>query len=255
MNFLTAVHTDVGIKKHTNQDSILIKEANTDYGKICLAVICDGMGGLWKGELASATLIRSFSKWFEEKFPDYLSTGMKSQVIQRSMEKVITTCGSRISHYAAKEHSLMGTTVVALLLTEKKYYVIHVGDSRGYELTSHMIQLTKDQTVVQREIDRGRMTKEEAQKDPRKNVLLQCVGASDLIKPAFYEGVTKKNSCYLLCSDGFYRVIKPQEIYQRLNPSRMSSEKVMENQLINLTELNKYRKEIDNISAVLIKTC
>lgn len=254
MNFLTAVYTDVGMKKHTNQDSILIKEAITDYGKICLSVICDGMGGLWKGELASAALVRSFSKWFEETFPDYLSTGMNSRIIQRSMEKVITTTGSRISHYAKKEHSLMGTTVVALLLTEKRYYVIHVGDSRAYELTGQIDQLTKDQTFVQREIERGRMTMEEARNDPRKNILLQCVGASESIKPAFYEGVTKKNSCYLLCSDGFYRRISHQEMFQSLNPSRMTSEEVMKNQLIDLTERNKYRKEVDNISAVLIKT-
>ena len=61
MEFLSAVHTDIGIRKNTNQDSVLIKEAFTDYGEVMLAVVCDGMGGLAKGEVASATLVRAFS--------------------------------------------------------------------------------------------------------------------------------------------------------------------------------------------------
>ena len=61
MNFLTAFHTDIGIKKKTNQDSLLIHQARTDTGNVLLAVICDGMGGLAKGEVASACMIRAFS--------------------------------------------------------------------------------------------------------------------------------------------------------------------------------------------------
>ena len=61
MNFLTAAHTDVGIRKKTNQDSLMVRVADTEYGQVCMAVMCDGMGGLSKGELASATLSRLFS--------------------------------------------------------------------------------------------------------------------------------------------------------------------------------------------------
>ena len=68
MEFLSAVHTDKGIKKNTNQDSVLIKEAVTDHGKVFFAAVCDGMGGLAKGEVASATLVRAFSDWFENRF-------------------------------------------------------------------------------------------------------------------------------------------------------------------------------------------
>ena len=62
MGFLSIAHSDVGIKKNTNQDSVLIKEAMTDYGEVLLAVVCDGMGGLAKGEGASAALMRAFSR-------------------------------------------------------------------------------------------------------------------------------------------------------------------------------------------------
>ena len=69
IQFLTALHTDVGIIKETNQDSLCIKSAKTDIGNILLAVVCDGMGGLKKGELASATVIRRFSYWFDNELP------------------------------------------------------------------------------------------------------------------------------------------------------------------------------------------
>ena len=70
MDFLIAAHTDVGIRKKTNQDSVLIKVADTDCGKVCFAAVCDGMGGLRKGELASASeifqigLIVNFRKFY-----------------------------------------------------------------------------------------------------------------------------------------------------------------------------------------------
>ena len=89
MEFLSAVHTDIGIRKNTNQDSVLIKEAFTDYGEVMLAVVCDGMGGLAKGEVASDTLVRAFSSWFEEKFPWILYEKRKAQqdaVLKESIE-------------------------------------------------------------------------------------------------------------------------------------------------------------------------
>lgn len=65
MNFITEAHTDVGIKKKTNQDSVLILEADTEYGNIALAAICDGMGGLANGEVASASLVKAYAAWFQ----------------------------------------------------------------------------------------------------------------------------------------------------------------------------------------------
>ena len=70
MKFNVAIHTDVGIRKETNQDSLCLKQAETDKGVILLAIICDGMGGLEKGEVASATVITAFSKWFETELTD-----------------------------------------------------------------------------------------------------------------------------------------------------------------------------------------
>ena len=69
MPFKVEMHTDIGIRKETNQDSMCVKEAQTDKGNILFTVICDGMGGLEKGEVASATIINAFSTWFENELP------------------------------------------------------------------------------------------------------------------------------------------------------------------------------------------
>ena len=69
MRFQATADTDKGIVKSTNQDSLLIKHGEYFGGEVLLAALCDGMGGLSKGELASAAVIRQFSRWFEEELP------------------------------------------------------------------------------------------------------------------------------------------------------------------------------------------
>ena len=72
MRYTVVAETDIGIRKNINQDSVLVKHAETELGEILLAVVCDGMGGMDKGELASATVIRSFATWFEQELPKEL---------------------------------------------------------------------------------------------------------------------------------------------------------------------------------------
>lgn len=100
MDFLIAAHTDVGIRKKTNQDSVLIKVADTDCGKVCFAAVCDGMGGLRKGELASATLIRDFSDWFDSEFPEIL------YVKPEEMNTVASNIENKISEWQAAVQKL-----------------------------------------------------------------------------------------------------------------------------------------------------
>lgn len=254
MNFLTAFHTDVGIKKNTNQDSLLIHQAQTDAGNVLLAVLCDGMGGLAKGEVASACMIRAFSDWFRLEFPTMLNEGLQPEALRGSWERLVNSVNQKITSYSVENGVSMGTTCVALLMVDATYYIMNIGDSRVYLIFDDIYQLTKDQTYVQREIDAGRMTREEARADPQRNVLLQCVGASAVIEPDFITGQMQVNQCYMLCSDGFRHVIEPQEFRQCLNPQVSESAGAMQQNLVYLTELNKQRMEMDNITAILIRT-
>lgn len=255
MNFLTAVHTDVGIKKKTNQDAVLVKVADTDYGRVLLAVICDGMGGLAKGEVASATLIRAFSSWFEDRLPGLLKQGLTDEALCGEWDELIMEMNRKISDYGTDHRLSLGTTAVGLLLVDTKYYIVNIGDSRVYQITDRLLQLTKDQTYIQREMDLGNMTYEEAMRDPQRNMLLQCVGASTEILPEYHTGTFEKNTVFMLCSDGFRHLVPPDELYQYLNPHILKTEEEMSGQAEYLTELNKYRKEPDNISVALIKAC
>ena len=131
---------------------------------------------------------------------------------------------------------------------------MNIGERRIYLISDNIYQLTKDQTYVQREMDAGRMTYEESLRDPQRNVLLQCVGASPVIEPDFFMGDVQINQCYMLCCDGFRHVIDPREFYQYLNPKVCSEPQTVQRNLIALTELNKQRQETDNITAALIRT-
>ena len=253
MNYMVSAHSDVGIRKNTNQDSVLLQVAQTSLGNIALCVMCDGMGGLAKGELASATLIRAFSQWFQYNLPELLKQGFTEAGLKAEWTSLILEQGKKISDFGRYHGFNLGTTVAALLLFENAYYIINVGDSRVYKINSQLSQLTKDQTYVQREIDAGRMTPEEARKDPQRNVLLQCVGASEFIEPDFYSGYLTQNDVFMLCSDGFRHIVTPEEIFRYLNPSMLLTEKNMLENSVYLTDLNKYRLEEDNISVALIK--
>lgn len=261
MGFLSAAHSDVGIKKSTNQDSVLIKEALTDYGGVMLAVVCDGMGGLAKGEVASAALIRAFSDWFEKIFPEILyeerqTNGIDRMELENSLNQLVIEVNKKISKYGESFHVAMGTTAALLLLAEDRYYILNVGDSRVYKIDQEKItRLTKDQTFVQKEIDQGNMTEEEARNHPKRNVLLQCVGASEVIIPEFSYGTYEKDEVFMICSDGFRHLISDEEFYKLMNPEQLKTEKNMQDAAVYCTELNKSRQEKDNISVILIRTC
>lgn len=253
MNYLTAVHTDVGIKKSTNQDSALIMQAKSGIGNVLFAVICDGMGGLAKGEVASSAVILELAKWFEDTLPALILLNNKKEAIFDSWREIVYRMNDKLSSYGKSNHLSLGTTVVAALFAGNEYYILNIGDSRAYCIYDKLYHLTKDQTFIQREIDMGRMTYEEAEKSPQRNVLLQCIGASDFIEPDFYSGTLQKGQIYMLCSDGFRHVITEQELFDTLNPGVLISEQTMLDNAVYLTELNKYRREQDNISVLLVR--
>ena len=257
MNFLTATHTDVGTRKKTNQDSMIIMQAETKLGNVLFASVCDGMGGLAKGEVASAAMVNAFARWFEKDLPALLEQNADGTVQEESLWKqwsaLIDSTSRSIEAYGRDIHIVLGTTAVGVLVIGEDYYTLNVGDSRVYLLADNIYQLTKDQTYVQREMDAGRMTFEQTLTDPQRSVLLQCIGASQIVRPVFSHGKTAAGHVFLLCCDGFRHVIAPQEFYQAFHPSQMTNEEIMKQRLVEMTHLNIERREDDNISALLVK--
>ena len=253
MSFLATVHTDAGIGKENNQDSALQIEARTDFGDVMLSVVCDGMGGHDKGEVASATVIEAFGEWFEKELPKLIHLEDVERMIFGEWEELILDCNQKISAYADELRIKMGTTLNAILFLRGRYYIANVGDSRAYLLSDGLYQLTKDQTLVQREVDMGRLTAEKAAVSPRRNILLQCVGASPIVTPDYYSGSFAAGQVYMQCSDGFRHVVTGEEIYRYLNTQELTDERKMADNAVYLTELNKNRQEKDNITVLLVK--
>lgn len=251
MKFIAAADTDVGISKKSNQDSLCIKCADTSKGAVVMAIVCDGMGGLDKGELASAVVIRAFDRWFENMLPELIEDG-DWEKIRRSWETMLRDLNLGISEYGSEAEMTLGTTFCAMLIIESRYMLFNVGDSRAYRLSSEMEQLTEDQTYVQREINRGNLTPEQAMTHPKRSILLQCVGASRVVVPDVSFGKVNHGDNYMLCSDGFRHVISTDEMMEKLNVSGGCTKADIRRNIRELIETVKSRKEKDNISALLI---
>lgn len=251
MRYMATADTDVGIVKTTNQDSVLIKHAVTEVGEVLMAIVCDGMGGLAKGELASATVIRAFSEWFDEELPFELEN-IDMRVIGGKWSLLLKSLNIKIMEFGQRLGANLGTTFSGILFVNDKYVIAHVGDTRIYQIGSSLNQLTTDQTFIAREISRGTMTVEQAKTDKRRNLLLQCVGASKNVEPQVLCGSAEKGA-YMICSDGFRHEITEAEMYESLNPINFMNKNAMHNNARYLIEQIKARQERDNISVVLIK--
>lgn len=254
MKYVFACCTDRGTGRKNNQDSLLIKQAVYGKEQILLAMVCDGMGGLKRGEVASAALVRSFSEWFEQKLPSLLHTSLTEAKLFRSWGMLLQTMDRRIEAYGQRHDVALGTTVTAMLFARKAYYIMHVGDSRVYEVRRGIRQLTRDQTLVQQEVECGLLTRDEAERDARRNVLLQCVGASGEVSPMCRKGTLRKDTVYMLCCDGFRHMVSEKEMRKGLRPSRMKEERMMERQLAGLVRMNQDRGEQDDISVIAVRT-
>ena len=253
MRFLSAAHTDIGITKQINQDSFCLKIAKTQKKNIAFSVLCDGMGGLKKGELASSSVVNTFSEWFEKELPYVVDKSDDFNIIISMWRKIIISQGKKIYDYGHSRGISLGTTITAILIIDDNYVAVNVGDSRIYKIKKEIEQITKDHTLVEYEVQQHKITAEQAKTDNRKNILLQCIGASTVIKPDFFIGKVDEEDIFLLCSDGFRHEILEEEMYGILAPQVLSSEKIMKKSLVDLIELNKSRNEKDNITAVLIK--
>lgn len=252
-SFLKAYHTDIGIKKLTNQDSILLQESQCGGEDILLAVLCDGMGGLKKGELASATVVCAFADWFRQQYA-YGQAFWDPGRIQEQWEEIIYDCNRRMIDYGVREGVQIGTTLTAVMIRRSgSYLVSHIGDTRAYYVSDKLEQLTEDHTLMTREIRCGNITEEQALTDSRRNILMQCIGVNQSVEPQFLSGNLLPGHAILLCSDGFRHEISQEELLKYLKPDRFYKDEEIKSILVDLVDMNKQRKETDNISAIYLK--
>lgn len=251
MNFVSNFCTDVGITKRVNQDSLCIKQAQTSQGKILMAVICDGMGGMKSGEIASAMTVSAFSDWFLKELPTLLNDNL-TEVIEQQWNKLIITSNEKIRQYGIEHDIQLGTTVTAVLILENGIcYLSHVGDTRLYMINQKTEQITEDQTLVAREVRDGIITAEQAIADSRRSILLQCVGVSEKVYPFFGTYTYTAGMSFLLCTDGFWHGFEQNRMQYYCERKSWTSMEIEET-LRFIVEQNKKNGEKDNITAILI---
>lgn len=255
MNFNVAYLSDIGNTKKVNQDALGFKEIEFDGKKYALVVVCDGMGGLQKGEMASATVVKSLLTWFEKEFPS-ICDDFDYAHIQKELEIKIIKCNKTLHEYGAKEDIKLGTTLSAILIRDDGLYLIsNVGDSRVYLINKeNAVQLTEDQTFVAREIMQNRMTVEEARESKYKNVLTQCIGVNESVETLFYRGKALSGEVFLACSDGFRHYLSETDLYNNLYEIiDLDDETKWTDKLKEITEDNKNKGEKDNITSIVLR--
>lgn len=236
---------------YTNQDSILIKHATYDNNEVLMAIVCDGMGGLSRGEIASAAVIREFEKWFMKELPFELKR-IDMNVIGYKWSLLLRSLNISIQEYGQKFSERLGTTFTGTLFINNQFVVVHVGDTRLYHIDTSLKQMTNDHTYVAREVLKGTLTPEQANVNKHRNMLLQCIGASKTVEPQIICGEVKQG-VYMLCSDGFRHKVTEEELIDLLAPKRLKNKWTMIKNSKRLIKLIKQRGEKDNISVVVIK--
>ena len=200
MGILCAGATDIGRKRKTNQDSICLEHARHFFA------VADGMGGHSGGDIASQLSVKVMPEFFEKNShlePELLMKNMIQEVNRAILQKAEET----------PELHGMGTTLSAILFAGPQLFIGNVGDSRVYMVNNHHIyQMTRDHSFVQEKLNMGLYTREEAVKDPQKNVLVRSVGfEADLMVDVFQYRVNK-NDIFLICSDGLHGKVSDSDI-------------------------------------------
>lgn len=254
MRYIGCCCTDVGIEKTVNQDSLALRIANTYKGEILMAVVCDGMGGLNKGELASSTLIYDLTEWFEEYLPKYMSLdNFELNVLEKPLLNFLHNENLKIMEYASQHGIQMGSTCTLVMIFDNDMMIIHIGDTRVYCVANTIEQLTGDHSLVALEIKQGKLTVEQAEVDPRRNILIQCVGASKICEPDVIYRTVKNNEIYLICSDGFRHEVSNAELVNLYKQNIINRNKDLEDVTSSIISLVKERGETDNISCIALQ--
>lgn len=270
MRYLTVEYTDQGKRKNVNQDSMLIlgqndtasagtlgekTERSIDAGGL-LAVVCDGMGGLQAGELASAQMTQMFSEWYHTVYPVLRQREAEEEFedsLYESWENLFKTSHEMIQAYGKLNKIKIGTTATAVLFEQERYYIAHVGDGRVYEITDHIRQLTRDQNIAGiTSVQQQYMTSTGVVKNTS-SILIQGIGASENIRPVYQSGEIRKGAVYLLCSDGFWHKTEDRELCGKFAPEYMVEERVMRIRVQEHVKLLRERGERDDITVLMVR--
>ena len=232
--------SDQGKTRNENQDCLIISKSSNLY------CVSDGMGGLPYGKV-TAEIVRDRLK------ASFML--MKQAGVEINCENIEKTI-KKISHHIQTMGNvyngvtLYGATLTGMCISDDKVFIMNVGDSRVYRYSNHeLTQLTKDQSLVQYWIDKGKLSEDEAKTHPMRNAILEFMGKAPEVKPFIDEIECHDHDIYCICSDGLFSMIDESRIKEILENNQVLEEKCQ--QLV--LEANDAGGK-DNITVLLVET-
>jgi len=217
--------TDIGRSRTSNQDAFACGRLGdrAEY-----AVVCDGMGGVNGGGVASAIAVRviasAIAAWVTEDIngggpAEALPEKMTEHNLRGMLESAFAAANAEILAAALADDSLrgMGTTAVAAVLSSvpgaERAYIVHVGDSRVYRLSEgNLEQMTRDHSIVQNMVEKGELTPSEAEHHPRKHFITRALGVDSSVECDYASFPPGPGGMLLLCTDGLTNMVDAEEI-------------------------------------------
>lgn len=241
--------TDIGLVRKENQDAYAVR-INEDSGHL-VCVVCDGMGGVNGGRIASTLAVSTFMSSCLAN----LRSGMTAQEVQSVAEFAVTAANRAVYERALLEPALMGmgTTLVSAIVWDDQILLSNVGDSRAYLIrrssdpqASAIFRVTKDHSLVEKLVDMGNITEEEAMSHPNRNLVTRVLGPEKDVTGDTYLMQLLSGDRILLCSDGLVDTVSAREMEREILKGE-------DNTCLNrLLELAKGCGAADNVTAVLL---
>jgi protein phosphatase len=232
--------TDIGKKRETNQDAF--DTGYFDDGTVW-AVVCDGMGGVSGGQIASALCIDKVVNALKRSYRENMTVSNVRNMLVSS----VNAANSYVFDESVKDRALkgMGTTIVAVVIVNGIAVIAHVGDSRAYLINDTIKQITKDHSYVQLLVDNGKITPEEAETHPDKNIITRAIGIEGFVDVEVDMVDVNATDKILLCTDGLNGYVKDEDILKIIKKYGDSSTE-------KLVETANRNGGHDNITVVLI---
>ena len=237
--------TDIGLVRKENQDAYLVRECTASGHTIC--VVCDGMGGAAGGQLASRIATETFTSELEKVLiPEMTSEQL---IAAASYAAALANQAIQAAAEEREEYRGMGTTLVAAVSSEDGVAVINVGDSRAYHVTENGItRITRDHSLVERMVEMGNITPEEARHHPNRNLITRALGCDADANCDGYTCPMAVGDYLLLCTDGLVGTVTDQEmLFEVIHGEGPDS------CLDRLMEIAKSQGAPDNVTAVLMR--
>lgn len=260
-----AAWTTTGMIRSGNEDTFAVlhgvEARQDDIWEYALVLLCDGMGGYEAGEVAASLAVYEMRKFLlgQPMFASLVGKEPPAGPINaKAYQDVLLAAlkhANKEVHTAArtpgKGRRGMGCTAECVYIDARNLIVGHVGDSRTYHLRQgRLVQLTRDQTLVNRLVELGQLTPVEAESHPRKNELQQAIGGQPDVAPNLYSAKLKRGDWVLVCSDGLTNHIPSADLEKMLTREAAYSAEEAARRLLNLVNL---RGATDNATIVVIR--